>query len=163
MMTACTADDDAILGVMSPVAREIAEAIGIEATIDLLCRRKLGGKRIFIPPRLEPGSALIADVGAEIAGALVVALGYGTLGRWLDLPLLSGVERLMRDNAMRADYAGGMKENQLVERYHLSHRHVRRMLKAPGTTSPRHGAQEPRDASTFELFAAMYPRAGATQ
>ena len=160
-MIASEADQAAIIGAMSPVAREIVDAIGVTATIDLLCRRKIGGKRLFIPPQLMPDSSLIGEVGEAVAQALVACMGYDGLIRVLDVPMLSGVERLLRDNALRADFDAGMNENQLVEKYHLSHRHVRKLLKAKASTSPRE-ERGPRDPHTFDLFKALRSGAGAT-
>lgn len=153
------ADERAILAAMSPVAREIVSAIGLPATLELLWQRGLGGKRLVIPARLTDTSPLVAQVGMDAAQRLVEHMG-GPIQRIIDLPMLVPLRRLLRDNAIRADFDAGVSENTLVDRYGMPGRTIRKILAADVATSPRRLPAKPlRDARTYDLFRALNPQA----
>jgi len=150
-----TIDQAAIVAVMPATARELVDAIGFDNTLDVL--RKFGGKKLFIPTQLVEGHTykLVEALGLEIAEKLVDAMG----GTRLEPPMMASVERLLRDNAIRKDYdamcAAGERfpMDRLVDRYGITQRHIRKLLKASVATSPaRPHGRERRDTFTMDLF-----------
>ena len=143
-----TIDHAAVVAVMPATARELVEVIGFDATLDVL--RKFGGKRLFVPSKLVEGFShrIVDELGLEVAEKLVEAMG----GSRLEPPMLASVERLLRDNAIRADYdSGSYTMDDLVDRYHVTQRHLRKVLKASPSTMPRHRPQR-HDTFTLDLF-----------
>jgi Mor transcription activator family len=127
-LRAAADDPEAVLRVLPVQAREIAMAIGLSATIELM--RLYGGHRLFVPAVVS--DKLIAEIGVELAAALVEARG----GTTIESPSLRSIERLLRDNAIRADFDAGVSVAELVGRYRLSDRHIRVTLTARATTAP---------------------------
>ena len=149
------ADRDAIVAAMPPTARELVDVIGFDETIKVL--RNFGGKRLFVPAKLIEGNSykLVEELGREIAEKLVDAMG----GTRLEPPMIASVARLLRDNAIRSDYdrmcADGEQcpMDRLVDRYQVTQRHIRKVLKASMSTAPRQRPPQQRhDIYTMPLF-----------
>jgi hypothetical protein len=152
-LTVATVDQDAIINAMPATARDLVSAIGFLPTLDLL--QKFGGKRLFVPSKLTEESKLIAALGRDVAEALVKRMG----GSQLEPPMMSSVERLLRDNAIRADFDAGATVPELVDRYRLTQRHLRKVLKASPDASPARRPERARDPYTRDMF--QHQRAGA--
>lgn len=123
---------------MCSSARALVETIGFEPALRFL--KRYGGQRVFIPRTLpqSPDHWLMREFGPELAAALVRYFD----GAHVEVPLLSSVERLLRDNAVRADFDDLCAEGNpdpvrtLVERYGLTQRYLRKVLKSSASTSP---------------------------
>lgn len=127
---AALSDPAAVVAALPSQARELAETIGLLPTLELL--RRLGGLRVFIPAKLS--AKLVVEVGCpDVAAKLVEAIG----GSAIEPPSLASVQRLLRDNAIRADFDAGATPNELVARYRLTQRRLRTLLKASAATAPR--------------------------
>lgn len=122
-------DDRAIVFAMPALGRELVGALGLMPTLALL--RKFGGMRAFVPAKLsddpsELVSSLLAALGRPTVKALIERFG----GNLLELPLMASVERVLRDNALRAEFDAGAGVRTLVARYGLTNRTIRKLLKA---------------------------------
>ena len=125
---------------MPESARELVSAIGFLPALDML--NHFGGMRVFIP-RKPPGGdhPLVVALGAEVVGKLSEWFGSSAF----HVPRVASVERLLRDNAIRSDFDAGMTNGvpgveimrELVSRYDLTERHIRKALSANGSVSPR--------------------------
>lgn len=148
-----TPDDAAILGALPPVAREMVDALGLAPALELL--QTLRGRRVLIPPQLADDSSLVAQVGRETAEKLVLSLGLGVT-RTVDLPLLVGVDRMLRNTAIRAGLAAGESQAELARRYRLTERHIRKIA-SPGSARAGHTPTKrlPRDPATLRLFCGL--------
>lgn len=163
LVMVATADRQAVLAVMPETARELVEAIGFDDALQFL--RKHGGKRVFIPGSLpeDGGHWLIADFGHDLAARLVRYFD----GAHLEVPMLSSVERLLRDNAIRSDFDAMCRAGErdpmkaLVERYRMTQRYLRKLLKASPSTSPRMRPQHGHDKFTLDLFSHLDAGKGA--
>ena len=150
------ADREAIVAVMPATARELVDVIGFDATLDVL--RKFGGKRLHVPEKLVDGVnyKLVEELGRATAVKLVDVMPY----TYLEPPTMISIERLLRDNAIRADFdrmcADGEPRlmDRLVDRYQVTQRHLRKVLKASPSTFPR---QQPQRRAGFarSLYAAV--------
>lgn len=130
----------AILAAMPWQARHLADTIGLVDALIFMDR--LGGKRMFIPTELPKDQShwLLRDFGIDLAEKLVRYFD----GSHLEVPMLSSVERLLRDNMIRADFdemCASVRRDEamhaLTERYRLTQRYLRKLLKASHTTVPR--------------------------
>lgn len=92
-----TADASEITAAMPPYARKLVAIIGLQPSLDVL--RMFPGDRLFIPSHM-PADAhpLVVALGAEVIGKLVANMG----GRQFDVPLLTSVERILRNRANAA-------------------------------------------------------------
>jgi hypothetical protein len=125
------ADALAVLGVLPESARQLAEVVGLPLTLELM--RALGGRPTFVRLKMHAGSPLAAVVGPEAAQALHERFG----GSFLEVPRLVAVERMLRDNAIRADFDAGATPNELAARYGVTARRIRATLTASPCTAPR--------------------------
>lgn len=141
-------DEASVIAVMPPSARDLVNVLGFAATMDLLNR--FGGKRIFIPNRLTDDAKIVGQIGREAAEKLVERMP----GTRMEPPMLTSIERLLRDNAIRADFDSGMDIPELVDRYRITQRHIRRLLCRSPDTRPSARPKRPRDPYTRDLFAA---------
>lgn len=134
-----TADEAAVTQALPATGRELAEAIGLLPTLELM--RSFGGSRLFVPSGIADAQSLCDVLGRDAAAALVARYG----GNSLEPATLQAVERLLRDNAIRADFDAGASLHELVRRYRLTGRAIRTILKASAATAPRRFAGVGRD------------------
>lgn len=155
----------AIMAVLPGRARELVDAIGFLPTIRMLL--EVGGERVVIPVVVPSSddSVLVSKLGRETVEKLVSACP----GDRFDMPRVTSIERLLRDNAIRADFDGGASMRTLVRRYQMTDRHLRKLLGSRPQTSPQPARRPPAhgDAYTRDLFAAAHehepaPEPGAT-
>lgn len=125
------ADADAVRGALPTLGRELCDAMGLRPALKLM--HQWGGSRVFIPSTLCEASALADLLGHEAATALVSRFGGATL----EPPSLRSIERLLRDNAIRADFDAGASRRELVRRFALTDRQVRSVLSASAASEPR--------------------------
>lgn len=145
-LTAASSQDE-IVAAMPASARELVEIIGFLPTLEVL--RKFGGKRVFIPSKLNDDSRIIAELGREVAEKLVARMG----GARFEPPMLTSVERRLRDNAIRRDFDARVPMDDLVDRYRMTQRHIRKLLNASTATEPAQRPERARDRFTRDLFA----------
>lgn len=121
--------DADIIAVMPKTAVELVDVLGLQRTLDLLHR--IGGSRPFVPKpgNLSDDSELVRQVGMDAAVELSAVFG----GCHIEVPLLISVERLLRNQALRAEFDQGATVNNLARRFGLTNRHVRTVIaRAPG-------------------------------
>lgn len=104
------------------------EVLGFEPTIRLL--QAHGGKRMFIATVQKPDGRLAQCIGPELTARLVNYFGRNAI-EW---PTLDRVKKLLRDNALRAAFDADATTDELVNRFGLSQRHVRKLLTASAAT-----------------------------
>src|SRR5258706_13428626 len=112
-----------VTAALPPRGRELLDVLGVSDTLELM--RKFGGKRRCVPCKLVEGEPqqIVAALGRDLAEKLVDAMP----GSRIEPPMLVSVERLLRDNAIRADYdSGEFTTDQLVDRYRVTNRHLRK-------------------------------------
>ena len=125
------ADTATLMQALTPTAREMVHVIGLAAVVNLV--RDLGGQRIFLHVSEPPDSRITKSIGVEATALLSAFRG----GHFFDVPMLTKVRRLLRDNSVRAGFDGGDDVNTLAARFELTARHTRKILGASVTTSPR--------------------------
>jgi Mor family transcriptional regulator len=141
------ADEALITAAMPETGKELVGVIGFMPTIRLLAQ--LGGKRVFIQRTPAEDSRIVKAIGMELAEAL----GGHRGGHHMELPRLTSAERMLRDNALRADFDAGVPMDAIVDRYGITQRHARKILKASASVSPRAAPfTKPRCAFTADLF-----------
>ncbi len=121
------ADCDRIMAAMPSSLRALAQRVGVLEVFELV--RAFGGQRVFIPR--APGGRLSAHLSASFVEALIAERG----GSKFDVPRAARLEALLRDDAIRADCAAGACIDELVERYGLCDRRIRRIRQC--RTAPR--------------------------
>ena len=119
------------------LAEEIAARIGLVPALKLL--NTLGGVRVYFnsdrcPPAWPPCEAIVRVIGTAAAHHLY-ELMHGC--RHVELLLCSGVERLLRNNAVRDDFDQGVNFEPLMARYRLTGRRVRNLLLSAVEIAPR--------------------------
>lgn len=128
LLNLAPAQHAAVVALMPTLGHELVELIGFEPTITLLHAH--GGKRMFIKAVESPDGRLAQCLGAELTAKM-----SGHFGRdHLELPTLDRVKKLLRDNALRAAFDAGASVNDLMDRFGLSQRHVRKLLTASAAT-----------------------------
>jgi hypothetical protein len=137
-------DETAICDAMPPLAREMVSLMGFESTMSLC--RKLGGLKVSVPRSLSADSRLVQLLGLDMANRLMTKYG----GEQIEVPLLASVGRLLRDNAIRADFDGGSTVDELAQRYQLTSRSIYIVLKASPNVQPRGPSPPKRDPRTFD-------------
>lgn len=126
------ADRDAIIAALPVRARELVVIFGFLPTIRALI--EFGGERVVVPVKVPASDdhPLVARLGRETVEKLVSARP----GDRFDMPGVTSIERLLRNNALRADFDAGVSVRELVARYRLSDRHVRMLLGEGASTTP---------------------------
>lgn len=108
---------------LPPLLKEIADLVGVDNAVEL--SKKLGGRRIRIPSRhTMSDNHLIAQV-IGIKPALKIASMF--VGTRIEIPVFG--RKLERDNAIRQAYADGESVSGIANRFCVSGRNVRRILK----------------------------------
>jgi hypothetical protein len=125
-------DEAAVRAALPPLGREIEGLVGIERCLVLL--RAHGGTRSFI----SRSATASKFAGCLDADGLALIHAHFSAGH-LELPRLHALERLLRDNAIRADFdSGGVSLSELSARYRLTQRYLRRLLASKaGADGPR--------------------------
>jgi len=117
--------------------QEMAMVIGLSETIAFV--RAFGGRRVYIPKRLtSSGAAAISEAIGEIAASKLLAWSGDN---FLEVPRCLSALNHKRNLEIITKYNDAANINELVERYHLSHRHIRRILKCTDASAPVDGAQ----------------------
>ena len=106
--------------------RDISEAIGFEK--EMLIVQNYGGQRIWVPKQVTLDWGMLLVVGYEDGYKLVQYFG----GCQFVVPLCEGLRIQTRNEQIRRD-RGSMSIAQLVAKYHLGDRQIRKILN-------RHGA-----------------------
>lgn len=91
--------------------------------------RAYAGRRLYVPRKLHPLHRLCELLGEASAAQLVKARG----GEYLAIPRAETWWRARRNDMLRSSYDGGLSQETVANRYHLSRRHVQRIL-AQGRT-----------------------------
>ena len=152
--TATTADQSEIVAAMPQTAQELVRAVGFLAALDIM--RRFGGDRLFIPANMpEADHPLVVSLGADVVSKLMTVIGAGQI----EVPILASVERFLRDRALRADFDAGASLRELRQRYHLTQRHIRKILVAGISVSPREPIRMRNDVHTQDWIDNQY---GAT-
>ena len=101
---------------LPPLARELAECLGIDATLALV--RALGGTRVYVPA--SPGEDLVELLGAYAATALCEQF----TGESLDIPRCDKALRAARNASVLAALAAGESLNTVARAHRLTRRQV---------------------------------------
>ena len=103
--------------------RDELEGLLGEEGLAALCAAR-GGRRAYIPRSIRPGHWLAELLGSEAAGRM--AFQYG--GCRIDIPEL-GARRANRNVEIRRCHAAGASMADVADRFGLSERQVRRILR----------------------------------
>ena len=120
---------------LPPLARELAECLGLDATLTLV--QQWGGARVWVPA--APSPAWVELLGAEAAAALC---GRFALEQ-LDVPRCVAQVRAARDRAIVAALAEGKTLNEVALAFRLTRRQIVNIQLA---------ARAPAPALTGDLF-----------
>ncbi|MBL8316085.1 MAG: hypothetical protein JNK55_20300 [Rubrivivax sp.] len=121
-----TASQEAsIVDAMPGLARELVAVVGLTPVLQLL--RSFGGSRRFLPKTAPWPAEIRQAIGDDATTKMQKYLG----GAHIELPRAAGVERLLRDNSIRADFDAGESLNALACRHHTTQRYIRRILGEP--------------------------------
>lgn len=107
---------------MGSLRDELEGLIGPEALRRLAARR--GGRRLYVPRKVRPLHWLAVLLGQDAADAL--AFRYG--GCRIDIPTL-GLSRANRNEEIRRCRVAGASLAHVADRFGLSERQVRRILR----------------------------------
>lgn len=108
---------------MPASAQRLVKIIGFLPALEVL--RVFGGDRVYIPRNVpDAGHMLATAIGADVLRKLVAGMG----GMRLELPLLTSVERCLRDRALLADRDAGATTRDLHLRYGITPRSVRKII-----------------------------------
>ena len=107
-------------------ARILLDLLPASLVAELCCR--FGGSKVYIPLRADAGTLLAQAVGVVAAGRLVAQYG----GTYLYVPSISTTEAARRRAALVRGRQNGRSTTMLARQYHLSERHVQRLLRAEG-------------------------------
>ena len=107
-------------------ARSLLDLLPASLVAELCCR--FGGAKVYVPLRADAGTVLAQAVGVVAAGRLVAQYG----GTYLYLPSISTTEAARRRAALVRGRQGGRSVAMLARQYHLSERHVQRLLREEG-------------------------------
>ncbi|MDR2711079.1 MAG: hypothetical protein LBB65_07140 [Burkholderiales bacterium] len=111
--------------------RDMIAVIGLPDTLAFV--RAFGGKRVYIPKRLtSTGAAVISEaIGEAATEKLAGWFGDG----FLEVPRCVACLNHERNVEIIRNYSADTSINTLVEKYKLSHRHLRRILKCTDATT----------------------------
>lgn len=119
-------DDDTaalVLAALPDSAKRIAGMIGLATTLRLLW--VCGGQRWFLAKYKPQPKKIVESVGEQVAQALRELFGPGHL----ELPGVASVERALRNRAIRAGYLAGATLDELSDKYRITNRHLRFLLR----------------------------------
>jgi hypothetical protein len=108
---------------LPPLGEDIAAVIGLDGLLALVAARR--GQRLTIPVDAAPEHPLASALGPERWDKLRASFA----GETIDVPILSAHRIALLHTAIRADRRGATV-NQLVERYGISGRHIKRICAA---------------------------------
>lgn len=106
---------------LPPRIRGLYEVIGASALLALA--REYGGRRLYVPKRVDGGHDIARALGVDAARRL--AAHYG--GETIDVPLLAGFETALRHAAIRAAWSTS-SAREIAERFGTTERHVYRIV-----------------------------------
>jgi hypothetical protein len=112
------ADESLLPGIL----REIAELIGLPATLNLV--KHYGGVRLYVPRSMPDDHVLVSIVGH--AEALKLAESFGGLPHF-DIPKAQAVSIALRNSKIREEYPAS-SHRKLALKYGLTERQVRKIL-----------------------------------
>lgn len=113
-------DCDRIIAALPKSMQELAGRIGPAGVFELM--QKVGGRRVYV----SRGRKLSALIRPELLEALISVRGFGHF----NMPLRTKLEKVLRNDALRADAAAGLSRDILIDRYGVTYRHLRRIIKA---------------------------------
>lgn len=112
----------------------VAEATSLPVALRLAA--DLGGTRLWLPERPQPGSALVQAVGQEAAERICDALGPGKV----TIPLGPTATFMRRAKRIRELLAEGHSQSEIARLLHIHVRTVERHAsRAGGGDDPRQG------------------------
>jgi len=114
--------DDVTLAGMPEAFRDIADAIGLDATRSLIDWR--GGTRLSVPHVMKANHAIARQIGTKAALALAEKCG----GLQFHVPRVSTVIRSARNRTIRSEFDAGARIPDLCSRFGLCENAVRRVL-----------------------------------
>jgi len=120
------------LDLLPPTARDLAEAIGLDAALILV--RRWQGARIWIPAR--PTQEWIELLGPEAAAALCRRYGLERI----DVPRCVRLLRAARDRAIFAALESGQSANQAALAAGVTRRQIFNIKRAAGLSDPNPAA-----------------------
>ena len=116
------------IDLLPPVARDLAETIGLDATLALV--ERWGGTPLWVRP--EPWPELVTVIGQEAAGKLCYAYALCRL----DIPRCVRSVRACRDRAILAASAAGATGSDLARAYGLTRRQITKIRRAGRDSEP---------------------------
>lgn len=122
------------------VLREIADLVGVPATLKLV--ESYGGTHLIVPSRYNPDHPLTRVVGH--AASVQICQRYS--GTSLYVARIKSAIKTLRDIEIASRYDGGVSVPQLAREYELSDRQIWNVLKNPNTLR----AEKPRQTSLFD-------------
>ncbi|ABM33491.1 Mor transcription activator family protein [Paracidovorax citrulli] len=119
---------------LPPLLQDFVRLIGLEATLTLV--RAHGGLRIFIPTpaRCKEDHAFAQLIGLD--KLLILAREYGASNHFA-LPKAERALLAVRDARIAHAYAHHKTARELAAEFHLTERHIERIVAAAGVTAPR--------------------------
>ncbi len=122
---------DAAMYMEFPVSDPLWRMIGLPSpTPDDACLklvRAYGGRRLYVPRKLNPRHRLCELLGEDNAAQLIKARG----GEYLSIPLAMAFKRTQRNALFRSAHDDdGLSQETIANRYRMSRRHVQRILAA---------------------------------
>ena len=118
------ADCDRLVAALPGSMRRLVPYVGLRSVVELM--RTLGGRRIFVPRNSASASWLKTVLSAPLFDAIVAVYG----GTNLEVPIIVSIERVLRNDAIVVDAAAGMRLDGLVDKYAMSYRHLRKIIRA---------------------------------
>ncbi len=118
----------------------LVQVIGLNATLKLVEMR--GGRCLDVPRRAKPTHWLVPHIGqAQLANLVAI---YG--GEHLEIARCAALMRAIQEQAIVADFAGGLSNSQLAEKYRMTIR---------GITGLRRRVEQAAPSVNLDVFTAF--------
>lgn len=114
---------DDTLDLLPGVLREIADLIGLPATLILV--EAYGGVRLYVPYKVPADHPLALLIGLSAAEKLAEVFGGS---EHFDIPRAVAIARQARNRKLREDRTTGMSHRNLAQQYGMTERQVRNIL-----------------------------------
>ncbi len=108
---------------LPPILQEIAELIGLPATLKLV--KAYGGTRLYVPKRFDPDHPIVKLIGHELAARLFERFGGQDQ---FDVPKAMIAVKAARDATIRAQRRDGYTHARLAVLHGITERQVRNIL-----------------------------------
>jgi Mor family transcriptional regulator len=136
------------LSLLPPLARELIDALGLEAAIAVV--KQWGGQRLYVPECPADDHPITALLGADLARRI----GFRFPNAFLNIPKCEAVLRARR-NAGIVAAAREQSINTVAAQHRLTRRQVFRVLaeaRVDGQTADNHQTADDRQPDIFSLL-----------